>query len=120
MLQRGMRDILDESLEGLTWKAALSTSFAGLVRGCEIANDESKGEFFSPEQHPIERDILRELTMSCLGALALRMRKRKDLLVLSGKHDTVYLAEGGRYVNAPAALRTWITVVRLGYLWVAR
>ena len=38
----------------------------------------------------------------------LQMRKRKDLKVLRGKHDSVLLAGGGEFLDAPAALARWL------------
>lgn len=111
LLQLGMRAVLDESLSGLRWRAALSTAFAGLMRGCEAAIDDAKGESFSPAQHPVVCDV-RDLVSSGQRGVPPRMRKRKDLRVLHGKHDTVYLAAGGRYVDAPLCIREWIAARR--------
>ncbi|KAL3909751.1 MAG: hypothetical protein SGPRY_009317 [Prymnesium sp.] len=89
---------------------ALSTAFSGLISDCEIAVDAARGEVFSPDQHLLISDV-RELPSSS-RAVTLRMRKRKDLRVLHGKHDTVYLAGGGNYIDAPRSLKVWIAARR--------
>ena len=38
----------------------------------------------------------------------MRMRKRKDLRVLRGKHTTVFLAGGGSMIDAPQELEVWL------------
>lgn len=73
-----MRAALDDSLDDLMWKAALSTSFSGLMRGCEIAIDAARGEAFPPAQYLLVSDV-RELPSSGRTRVVLRMRKRKDL-----------------------------------------
>ena len=43
----------------------------------------------------------------------VRMRKRKDLKLLTGKHDTVVFAGGGLYFDAVREMRAWIETRRL-------
>jgi hypothetical protein len=74
-------------------RAATATALVGMMRGCEVALME--GEEFEAEQHLVPADVEvvgpRKPTRDELRA-RLRMRKRKDLRVLRGKHDVVILA----------------------------
>jgi hypothetical protein len=74
-------------------RAATATALVGMMRGCEVALMD--GETFEAEQHLVPADVEvvgpRQPTRDELRA-RLRMRKRKDLRVLRGKHDVVILA----------------------------
>ena len=66
-----------------------------------------------PVQHVVPSDVTAGTVVTSAGARtyrALRMRKRKDLRVLRGKHDTVYLSEAadGAFFDAMAELDTWL------------
>lgn len=106
-LARGMSLALaGQSLHAVMWRALLSVAFTGLMRGCEVALDDARGETFDSEQHLVLADVM-PFTLGGVQHVRLRMRKRKDMQVLRGKHDVVVLAGGGRFIDAPAALAEW-------------
>lgn len=107
-LRAGMRAEVGSSvLRHVMWRALLSVAFTGLMRGCEVALDDARGEQFDPEQHLLPADVS-PFTQAGVRHARLRMRKRKDMHVLRGKHDVVVLAGGGRFIDAPAALAEWL------------
>ena len=97
----------DGSTEALAWRAALSTGEVGIMRACEFALDDSRGEAFDVTQHLTPADV-RIFERDGVVHARLQMRKRKDLKVLRGKHDSVLLAGGGEFIDAPAALVQWM------------
>ena len=91
--------------EARMWRSATSFGLAGLARGCELAL--SGGETFDPREHLTPEDV----TFFYRGGVRharVRMRKRKDLRVLRGKHHEVVLGGGGRHVDAVAELWAWM------------
>ena len=85
---------LDRVRPGQNWRAALTFGMSALARGVEFALDDSRGEVFEPSQHMTPEDV----TSFADGGgpcAEVRMRKRKDLRVLRGKHARVVLAGGG-------------------------
>ena len=95
----------DGSATAVMWRAALTTGFCLLARGCEIALDE--GETPDPTQHLVPADISLFSAGSVVHA-CMQMRKRKDLKVLRGKHARVVLAGGGEAFDAVWLLRLWL------------
>lgn len=91
------------------WRALLSVAEVGLMRGCEVALDDSRGERFEPDQHLLPADVT-FLRSAGVESVRLRMRKRKDLRVLRGKHDSVLVAGGGRHLDAVRELARWLRV----------
>ena len=93
--------------ESALWRAATGFGLCGLARAVEFAVDAGRHEEFDPEQHMLPSDV-----RFPPGGMAVRMRKRKDLKVLSGKHATVVFGEGGTFVDAVADMRRWLRVRR--------
>ena len=105
-LRKGLeRRHADGSAAAVMWRAALTTGFCLLARGCEIALDE--GEIPDPSQHLVPADVS---FFSAGGGVhaRMRMRKRKDLKVLRGKHAQVVLAGGGETFDAVWLLEQWL------------
>ena len=108
-LRAGMDAVLgDGSAGSAMWRACLTTASLGLMRGCEVAIDAGRQEVFSTEQCLVPGDVAFIWDAAGVRHSRLRMRKRKDLRVLRGKHDTVLLAGGGRFLDAPAELDAWL------------
>jgi len=80
---------------------------SALARGCEVALDSARGELWDATQHltPLDISFFRR---EGVNHAKLRMRKRKDLRVLRGKHSLVYLAGGGKFIDAPRELMAWM------------
>jgi hypothetical protein len=86
-------------------RSALSFALGALARAAEYALGE--GEEFEVSEHLTPRDV----TFFSNGGhrnARLKMRKRKDLRMLRGKHATVVLAGGGRFIDPVAALEKWL------------
>lgn len=90
------------------WRSALTSAMVGLMRGVEFALDSSRHEVFEESEHMTANDV----TMIDRGGARharVKMRKRKDLRVLRGKHDVVVLAGGGGGLfDAVAELEAWL------------
>ena len=89
------------------WRAALSFGLAGLCRGCEFALTSGEAHVATEHLTPLdvvffERDGERHARV--------RMRRRKDLKLLTGKHHDVFLAGGGSILDPVAALEQWLAV----------
>ena len=106
--------------ESQMWRSATTFGMAGLARGCELAL--SGGEVFDALEHVTERDV----SFFYRGGVRharVRMRKRKDLRLLRGKHHTVVLGGGGQHIDAVAELFRWVETRRVlglpsdGPLW---
>ena len=107
-LRAGMDVVLaDGSPRSVMWRALLQTALVGLMRGCEVALDDVRGERFEAEQHLVPADVT-FLRSGDVESARLRMRKRKDMRMLRGKHDAVLIAGGGRHLDAVAALAAWV------------
>ena len=92
------------------WRACTAVAMIGIMRGCEVVLAE--GESFDPLQCLLPADVSvegRGPTRDELRA-RLRMRKRKDLRVLHGKHDQVILAAAahGAFFCVVAELEEWL------------
>ena len=87
------------------WRALTTLALTALARGCEVALGEN--ETFEPSEQLTPRDV-GFFVHGSVKHTRLRMRKRKDLRVLRGKHSTVYLAGGGVYIDAPRELERWL------------
>lgn len=108
-LRTGMDAVLNDGSAGSAmWRACLATASLGLMRGCEVALDGGRHESFSVEQCLVPGDVAFLWDTSGVRHCRLRMRKRKDLRVLRGKHDSVLLAGGGRFLDPPAELDVWL------------
>jgi len=94
----------------LMWRACTAVALIGLMRGCEVALME--GETHDDTQHLTVDDV-----SEAPGGLRLRMRKRKDLRVLHGKHDSVVLpnAPDGAHFDAAGLLRAWVRARRAAH-----
>ena len=91
-------------------RAAMTVCMSGLMRGCEVALGEK--EQFEEDQHSTVDDVT-VFEWKGRPRAKIRMRKRKDLRVLRGKHDVVYLSGGaGGHIDAVAELREWIRARR--------
>ena len=109
-LRAGMDAVLgDGSAGSAMWRACLTTAALGMMRGCEVALDDGRHESFTPEQCLVPADVSFVFDAAAVRHCRLRMRKRKDLRVLRGKHDSVLLAGGGRFLDAPAELARWLS-----------
>jgi hypothetical protein len=107
-LRRGMDARLGDGSDlSLMWRAALTFGVGALARGCEFALDDSRHEEFEVSEHITPRDVV-FFTEGDVTHARVRMRKRKDLKVLRGKHAEVVLAGGGTCFDSALALRTWV------------
>ena len=79
---------------GQNWRAALTFGMAALARGIEFALDGARGEKFTVSEHMTAKDVKLFQESGFLNA-SIKMRKRKDLRVLRGKHSDVVLGGGG-------------------------
>lgn len=100
-------------LERLMWRAALTFAVTVLARGVEFALDAGRGEVFEETEHMTARDV-RAAWAGGRRHAAVRMRKRKNLLVLRGKTHTVFVASSGGagHFDAAAALFEWLDARR--------
>ena len=91
----------------------MTFGMGGLARGCEFALDDSRGEVFKKSEHiqPTDVSFFKEGGVGAENS-KVRMRKKKDLKLLTGKHDVVVFAGGGRYFDAVRSLREWLEVRR--------
>jgi hypothetical protein len=106
-LAAGMAAVLDCSLEGDMWRAALTFGMSAMARAVEFALDAGRSEVFEASQHMTAADVsevVREQSTHC----AVRMRKRKNLTVLRGKDQRVLIAAGGRHFDSALLLRRWL------------
>lgn len=87
----------------LMWRACTALALVGLMRGCEVALTE--GEEFESDQHLTVDDVT-----EAIRSIRLRMRKRKDMRMLRGKHDEVIIPDApeGAHLDAAALLRAWV------------
>ena len=97
----------DGSTRSLMLRSAASFCVGAIARGCEVALDDSRGEKFDTEQHMVPADVAPFVRSSVVHA-RVRMRKRKDLKVLRGKHSQVVLAGGGTVLDPVRDLRAWL------------
>ena len=99
------------SAASASMRAALTYGFASFSRGCEFALDDSRREAFDSTQHITPADVT---PVRGAGALNLRvkMRKRKDLRVLRGKHSEVMLAGGGSVLDPVGDMMEWLRARR--------
>ena len=92
------------------WRACTLVAMIGIMRGCEVVLEE--GESFDPLQCLLPADVSLEGCGPTRAELRvrLRMRKRKDLRVLHGKHDQVILAAAaqGAFFCVVAELEEWL------------
>ncbi len=95
----------DESPTSLMWRAALCFGLVGLCRGCEFALDGR--ESFQTSQHLVPGDV-DFFDHEGVRHASVRMRKRKDLRVLRGKHSRVLIAGGGGHIDAARELERWM------------
>jgi hypothetical protein len=103
------------------WRACTAVLLTGLMRGCEGCLMD--GESFETSQHLVPADV--ETVTGGVGAegsgalrvrggaertCVLRMRKRKDLKMLRGKHDKVVLASAldGAFFCVVTELEAWL------------
>ena len=93
----------------MMWRAALAFGFQSLARGCELGTDDS--EQFDPVDHLLPADFSFFSTNGTRHARA-RMRKRKDLKLLRGKHAEVVVGGGGTYFDAVVMLEEWLRARR--------
>ena len=75
------------------------------MRGCEIALDD--GEAFELSEHLTPQDV-KFFETDGVRCATMRIRKRKDLRVLRGKHSSITLAGGGKLLDPVAALHEWM------------
>jgi hypothetical protein len=92
------------------WRACTATALVGIMRGCEVVL--MAGESFDTAQHLVPADVAIEGRGPTRDELRvrLRMRKRKDLRVLHGKHDRVVLAAAaeGAFFDVVSELEAWL------------
>ena len=91
------------------WRAALAWGFVILARGCELGLDDV--EAFEASEHLLPGDF------TCFRAeghlhVRARMRKRKDMKLLRGKHADVVAGGGGSYFDAAELVAEWLRVRR--------
>ena len=99
----------DGSAESQMWRAALTYGMGSLSRWVEFALDSGRREQFESSQHITPGDV-RFFDLQGRRHARVRMRKRKDLRVLRGKHGTVLLAGGGSVFDPVAELEAWTQV----------
>ena len=97
----------------LNWRSALTFGVAVLARGIEFALGDD--EDFEPSEHMLPADVSLS-TFDGSRIARVRMRKRKDLRVLRGKHaEVVLVGQQGAFIDAVADLEAWLAErVRLG------
>ena len=111
-LSRGMRGAFGgDSPAHVMWRAALGFGFGAMARGIEFALDVERGEVFEVSEHMVPGDV-RFFSREGVRHARVRMRKRKDLRVLRGKHAEVVLAGGGAAFDAVELLKEWLDVRR--------
>ena len=93
--------------EGAMWRSGLTYGMAAIARGCEIALD--RDEVFDAMEHVTPGDVSFFYRDGVRHA-RVRMRKRKDLRVLRGKHSVVTLGGGGAHFDAVEELWQWMQV----------
>lgn len=95
---------------GQMWRACTAVALVGMMRGCEVVLGD--GESFDPQQSLLPEDVAVEGRGPTREELRvrLRMRKRKDLRVLHGKHDRVILAAAadGAFFDVVTELEAWL------------
>ena len=107
-LARGMRVAFGgEDGESVMWRAALAFGFGSMSRGVEFALDADRGEEFEESEHMVPADV-RGFARGGVRHARVRMRKRKDLTVLRGKHAEVVLGGGGAAFDAVLLLEEWL------------
>ena len=89
------------------WRSGLTYGMAAIARGCEIALD--RGEVFDAMEH-VTPDDVSFFYRDGVRHARVRMRKRKDLRVLRGKHSVVTLGGGGAHFDAVEELWQWMQV----------
>jgi hypothetical protein len=89
-------------------RAAITYGFASFSRGCEFALDSGRGECHDPTQHVTPLDVVPVRQAGGELHLRVRMRKRKDLRVLRGKHSEVLLAGGGEVIDPVLEMVEWL------------
>ena len=92
------------------WRAATAFGLALLARGCEFALDDSRGEVFTPSENLTPADVRFFTSPGGVRHARVRMRKRKDLKVLTGKHHVVVLGGGGSVLDPVDELAVWLEV----------
>ena len=102
----------DGSAASAMWRAALTFGVAALARGCEFALDAARKEVFELSEHITPGDVSFFRDAAGVEHARVRMRKRKDLKVLRGKHATVVLAGGGTCFDPVRELRAWMDARR--------
>lgn len=92
---------------GANWRAALTFGLLALARGVEFSLGDN--EEFDEEEHMVPADACFSWVESTRVA-KVKMRKRKDLKLLKGKHAEVVLvgSGGGGFVDAVAELEQWL------------
>ena len=97
------------------WRACTAVLLLGLMRGCEGCLMD--GESFDPTQNLVPADVMMvegegkgERGVRSDRSCVLRMRKRKDLKMLRGKHDKVVLASAldGAFFCGLTELEAWL------------
>jgi len=104
-----------DEFHALMWEAALDFGMLALARGCEFAIDEQR-EKFDEEQHMTALDVTMGENEGTPYYHA-KMRKRKDLRVLRGKHADVYIAGAKQgaprpFLDAVQSMRRWLAARR--------
>ena len=99
------------SASSASMRAALTYGFASFSRGCEFALDDSRKEAFDSSQHITPSDVTPVPAADILN-LRVKMRKRKDLRVLRGKHSEVMLAGGGSVLDPVGDMMEWLRARR--------
>ena len=99
------------SAASASMRAALTYGFASFSRGCEFALDDSRREAFDATQHITPADVTPVRGAGVMN-LRVKMRKRKDLRVLRGKHSEVMLAGGGSVLDPVGDMLEWLRARR--------
>ena len=105
---RNLAVALERRKSSLAWWACLTVALQGLARGCEVALMD--GEEFELEQHMVPADVTISRSTCGTRIARLRMRKRKDLQMLRGKHAEVVLAGGAAdaHFDVVELLEQWL------------
>jgi hypothetical protein len=112
-LALGMQRALagESELVRCMWRGLLTFGMSAMARAVEMSLDAERGEKFDETQHMTARDV-KAVSKGGLQHAAVRMRKRKNLLVLRGKDQVVVIAAGGEHFDAAGCLFEWLAVRR--------
>jgi hypothetical protein len=104
-----LREALDRflprgaSAEKQAWRAALTTAFCGLLRGCEVALPE--GETFDCFRHLTRADVTFKQQADGRWVAVLYIRQAKSEVSFTGKSVPVFLVGGGSYIDPVVELK---------------